>query len=78
MGFSFSRSRPHRLETREQMIAETSAFLSAALRDRREVPRIPARRVDVGGVSVLLRARPAFRAAVTRWWSRVLTLESLD
>ena len=56
---------------RQEMIAQTSAFLSLALSDGRMGPRIPRRRVDEGGFSDLLR-RPGARAVVGRWWERVL------
>lgn len=53
------------------MIAETSAFLSWALRERANLPRIPRRRLDEGGFTALLR-RPGARAAVAHWWGRIL------
>ncbi|MFP4143986.1 MAG: hypothetical protein ACLFV3_02480 [Phycisphaeraceae bacterium] len=53
------------------MIDETSTFLTWALRHRRDVPRIPTRRVDEGGFAELRLNRGA-RAAVTRWWQRAL------
>lgn len=56
---------------RRHMIAETSTFLSWALSDGRTLPRIPRRRVDLGGFAELLR-RPLARAAVAHWWRRVL------
>ncbi len=58
-------------DPREQMIAQTSAFLSWALREGSDEPRIPRRRLDQGGFTKLLRA-PGARAAVAHWWSRVL------
>ncbi|MEX0655550.1 MAG: hypothetical protein WDZ31_08625 [Phycisphaeraceae bacterium] len=65
--------RRHRrpLDTREQMIAETEAFLSWALHGERPLPRIPRRRVDEGGYTSLLR-QPGARAAVVHWWRRAL------
>jgi hypothetical protein len=75
LGFSFSRK--HRvLETRERMIAETSAFLSEAVRHPRPEWRIPTRRVDQGGFSEILRRSAVARLAVRHWWTR--TLESAD
>lgn len=53
------------------MIAETSAFLSWALREGRDLPRIPRRRVSDGGFAMLLRM-PGGRAAVAGWWNRTL------
>ncbi|MEX0745957.1 MAG: hypothetical protein WD118_10195 [Phycisphaeraceae bacterium] len=64
----FNRRRP---ESRERMIAETSAFLSWALAREHRLPRIPRRRVSEGGFSDLLR-RPEARAMVTHWWRRTL------
>lgn len=55
------------------MIDETSAFLTWALRNNIEFPRVPTRPVDEGGFSQLLR-RPGARAAVNRWWMRTLDL----
>ena len=73
MGFSFSRQ--HRiLETREQMIAETSAFLSEAVRHPRPEWRIPTRRVDEGGFSEILRRSALARVAVCHWWHRALEI----
>lgn len=73
MGFSFRR--PHRIpESREQMIADTSAFLSQALRQHRPDLRIPTRRVDQGGFAPLLRRSPVARAAVRHWWYRALSV----
>jgi len=68
-GRSHSNRRP--LDPREQMISQTSAFLSWALREGRDLPRIPRRRVDEGGFTRLLRT-PGARAAVAHWWGRVL------
>ena len=53
------------------MIAETSAFLSWALRNHRRLPRIPRRRVSEGGFKMLLR-QPGAKAAIGRWWDAVL------
>jgi hypothetical protein len=53
------------------MIAETGAFLTWALRERPDLPRIPRRRVEEGGFTTLLRM-PGARAAVGRWWDSVL------
>ena len=72
MGFYWRKQR--QLETREQMIAETSAFLSRALRSRQRMPRIPTRRVDRGGFSEMLKRNPLARLAVRHWWNRALSL----
>ncbi len=55
---------------RRQMIAETSEFLSWALNEDANLPRIPRRAVREGGFSMLL-AQPGARAAIVRWWDRV-------
>ena len=56
---------------RRQMIAETSAFLTWALRHGKSYPRIPRRAVKEGGFRALLN-RPGARAAAEHWWHRVL------
>jgi hypothetical protein len=56
-------------DRREAMIAQTSAWLTWALENDVEVPRIPRRRVDEGGFGELLRL-PQARAAVSWWWYR--------
>ena len=56
---------------RQQMIDETGEFLTWAMREGRELPRIPRRRVDQGGFAELLR-RPMARLVVAHWWHRVL------
>lgn len=53
------------------MIAETSAFLTWALRTGVEVPRIPRRRVDEGGFKQLL-ALPGARERIGHWWDCTL------
>ena len=61
------------LETRNQMIRDTNAFLSWALRqDRRSLPRIPRRPVERGGWALLLRD-PAVRQRVHAWWLDTLS-----
>jgi len=62
-----------RLDRREQMIHETSAFLTWALSTNAAVPRIPIRRVDDGGFDMLMRM-PGARQAVQRWWMRALDI----
>lgn len=59
------------VDLREKMIQETNAFLTWALRHTASVPRIPRRRVDTGGFSVLLR-RPGVRQHLEQWWYRTL------
>jgi len=59
----------HRL--RRRMIDEHSAFLTWAMQFPDEVPRIPRRRVDQGGFTMILR-RPGARAAVLGFWKRTL------
>lgn len=54
-----------------RMIAETSAFLSWALRHPEQVPRLPRRRVDEGGFKAIL-SRPGAREAVRSFWRRTL------
>jgi len=61
------RDRPRDL--RHQMIHETSAFLSWALAQGSDMPRIPRRRVSEGGFSGLMRM-PGARAAVAAFWER--------
>ncbi len=56
---------------RDQMIAETNAFLNWALAEGHGLPRIPRRRVDEGGFTELMR-RPLARVITTHWWRRAL------
>lgn len=58
---------------RRRMIAETSAWLTWALNNDVDgaLPRIPRRRVDLGGFADLLN-NPGARAAVNHWWMRTL------
>jgi hypothetical protein len=71
----FTRRQDHIRNLRRQMIDETSTFLTWALTEERDLPRIPHRRVDAGGFTEIL-LRPGGRALATRWWSRAL--ETLD
>lgn len=59
-------------DTRERMIRETNAFLSWSLMRDRGLPRIPRRRVDLGGFGTILR-HPGAKALVNRWWAKVLS-----
>ena len=61
------------MDRRQAMIDETSAFLTAALSGRVPMPRIPVRRVDMGGFNELLRYANA-RVAVAGWWKWALKL----
>ncbi len=56
---------------RQRMIAETSAFLEWALSDGQGLPRIPRRRVDEGGFTMMMR-RPLGRIIAAHWWRRAL------
>lgn len=68
--FNFRRT-PLPLDRRQQMIDETGAWLTWALRTDVQVPRIPRQRVDQGGYTPLLKT-PGARAAVEHWWYRAL------
>jgi len=58
-------------DRRQQMIDETGAWLTWALDNDLDVPRIPRRRVSDGGFKQMLE-HPAARAAVRHWWMRTL------
>jgi len=60
-------------DRRERMIAETSAFLTWALANDIDLPRIPRRKVSVGGFSVYMDV-PGAKAAMHHWWDRTLSL----
>jgi hypothetical protein len=60
-------------DRRQQMIDETGAFLTWALRSGASLPKIPRRRVDAGGFAQLLRS-PGAKAAVNHWWNRTLEI----
>jgi len=53
------------------MIDETGAWLTWALNNGYDLPRIPRRRVDFGGFERLLQ-NPGAKAAVNYWWMRTL------
>lgn len=53
------------------MLKETSAFLTWALAEERNLPRIPRRRVSKGGFSAFLR-QAGSRQAIERWWDQAL------
>jgi hypothetical protein len=63
------------IDRRERMIAETSAFLTWALSQDIDLPRIPRRRVSIGGFSVYMDV-PGAKAAMHHWWAR--TLDAID
>ncbi len=71
--FAFGRRQPP-ADARIRAINETSAFLTWALKRERNLPRIPARRVDQGGFTDLLN-RPGTRAMATRYWAKALNWE---
>lgn len=60
-------------DLQREMIDETSRWLSWALSQGRDLPRIPTRMVDHGGFSKMLK-QPGAKALVARWWKRVLDM----
>lgn len=58
-------------DRRQQMIDETGAWLTWALDHPEKFPRIPRRRLDVGGFAEMLRQSEA-KAAVGYWWARTM------
>lgn len=58
-------------DLRLRMIDETSQFLTWALADGRDPPRIPTRPVEHGGFEAMMR-RPGAREAAGRLWLRAL------
>lgn len=75
MGFSITLGKSRRPQTPDEMIAAHSSFLTWALRDNPQaaakLPRIPTRRVDLGGFSDLMRL-PAARQMATHWWQTAI------
>lgn len=65
----------YRIDPRQRMIDETSAWLTWALRTNDRIARIPARRVSDGGFSALLGV-PMAKVAFDHWWGR--TLDAID
>lgn len=59
------------IELREHMIAHTNRFLSRALAGKRQLPRIPRRRVDRGGFTELS-SHPGGKALIEHFWARLL------
>lgn len=55
------------------MIAQTEAYLTWALKNGVELPRIPRRRVDDGGFKRLVRL-PGARKMMDQWWWRALDI----
>ncbi len=64
-------------QSRVRMIRQTNAFLTWAMAEPRDLPRIPRRKVSQGGFNLMLR-QPGARAAIDRWWRRVLELIGFD
>ncbi len=58
-------------DRRKQMIAETSAWLTWAMRHQKSVPRIPTRPVSQGGFGHMLK-NSAARSAVQHWWAKAI------
>ncbi len=58
-------------DVRAEMIRETSTFLTWALLEERQLPRIARRKVSDGGFS-FLRTRPGAEAMLEQWWQRTL------
>ena len=71
MGFGRSNQYHRTKDARRRAIAETSAFLSWALRTDQPLPRIPRRRVDRGGFSEMMK-RPLAGKIVAAWWAQAL------
>ncbi|MEM9253344.1 MAG: hypothetical protein AAGB29_13430 [Planctomycetota bacterium] len=67
--------RRRRLETPEQMVRETSAFLTWALPRSHRLPRVPTRPVHQGGFASLL-SIPGARQRLARWWA--VSLETVE
>ncbi|MEM1208667.1 MAG: hypothetical protein AAF586_04035 [Planctomycetota bacterium] len=67
--------RRRRLETPEQMVRETSAFLTWALPRAGRLPRVPTRRVSEGGFSSMA-SIPGARQRLARWWT--VSLETVE
>lgn len=59
-------------DLRREMIRETSAFLSWALAQGADMPRIPRRRVSEGGFAGLMQV-PGARAAAAAFWERAFS-----
>ncbi len=59
------------MDARRRAIAETSAFLSWALRTDQPLPRIPRRRVDQGGFAQMLKC-PLAGKIILYWWDQAL------
>lgn len=71
MGFGRSNRYAVPTDARRRAIAETSAFLSWALRSEQDLPRIPRRRVDRGGFTQMLKS-PLAGKIITYWWAQAL------
>ena len=55
----------------QEMVDDTSKFLTWALSANRGLARIPIRRVDNGGFELMIRV-PGVKKLVRRWWDRAL------
>lgn len=64
-------------DLRRDMIQDTNRFLTWALQQEREMPRIPIRRVEKGGFDRLMSIPGASKLA-GRWWGRTLDLIRKD
>lgn len=62
---------------RVEMVLQTSTFLSWALKEDRDLPRIPRLRSDEGGFDRLM-SQPGGRRVATMWWSQALGVELRD
>ncbi len=69
----FSRKSCEPRDLHVEMIDETSRWLSWALSQGRDLPRIPTRMVDHGGFTEILK-KPGAKQLAARWWKRVLDL----
>lgn len=58
-------------DRRQMMIDQTGAWLTWALDNDVQTPRIPTRRVDEGGFGIL-RQIPGARVAFARWWAETI------
>lgn len=71
MGFGRSNRYARPIDARRRAIAETNAFLTWAMRSNQKLPRIPRRRVELGGFNEMLK-RPMAGKIISHWWSKAL------
>lgn len=64
-------------DLRRDMIQDTNRFLTWALQQERDLPRIPVRRVERGGFDRLMSVPGAAKMA-SRWWGRALNMLRKD